>query len=147
MSWWFRQSDKKIFTFNRKYAMCTMAVISLLIYAGLFIWAEPIVAVYNSEGNALLQNMAVIGLKLYFTAVWFIGFNVVLSMYFTAVENPVPAQVISVLRGIVLVIPVAFVMAYLWGITGVWLTMVVTEGMVSFAGIVYWIRSKKSAVR
>ena len=68
-------------------------------------------------------------------------------MYFTAVENPVPAQVISVLRGIVLVIPVAFVMAYLWGITGVWLTMVVTEGMVSFAGIVYWIRSKKSAVR
>ena len=127
--------------------MCTMAVISLLIYAGLFIWAEPIVAVFNSEGNALLQNMAVIGLKLYFTAVWFIGFNVVLSMYFTAVENPVPAQVISVLRGIVLVIPVAFVMAYLWGITGVWLTMVVTEGMVSFAGIVYWIRSKKSAVR
>lgn len=124
-----------------------MAVISLLIYAGLFIWAEPIVAVFNSEGNALLQNMAVIGLKLYFTAVWFIGFNVVLSMYFTAVENPVPAQVISVLRGIVLVIPVAFVMAYLWGITGVWLTMVVTEGMVSFAGIVYWIRSKKSAVR
>ena len=123
-----------------KYAMWTMTVISVLIYAGLFIWAEPIASVFNSEGNLQLQSMAVIGLKLYFTAVWFIGFNVVLAMYFIATENPVPAQVISVLRGIVLVIPVAFVMAYMWEITGVWLTMVVTEGIVCLIGIIILIR-------
>ena len=135
--------DGKTMKLLLKYAMCAMTVIAALIYAGLFVWAEPIAMVFNSEGNALLQSIAVTGLKLYFTAVWFIGFNVVLSMYFTATENPVPAQVISILRGIVLVIPIAFVMAYLWELNGVWLTMVVTEGVVCGLGLIYLKRMRK----
>jgi Na+-driven multidrug efflux pump len=136
----FGVQDTKTIKKLLKHAMCTMTMISGLIYAVLFVWAEPIVTVFNDEGNALLQSMAVDGMRLYFSAVWFIGFNVVMSMYFTAIENPVPAQMISVLRGIVLVIPIAFGMAYIWGITGVWLTMVVTEGLVCVMGI-WWLKS------
>ena len=132
----FGVQDTKTIKKLLKYAMCTMTMISGLIYAVLFVWAEPIVTVFNDEGNAFLQSMAVDGMRLYFSAVWFIGFNVVLSMYFTATENAVPAQIISALRGIVLVLPITFLMAYVWGINGVWLSMMVTEGMVCVLGCV-----------
>lgn len=127
--------DTKTIKLLLKYAMYSMTVLSILTYVGLFVWAEPIVTVFNGERNMLLQSMAEDGLRMYFSAVWFMGFNVVLSMYFTAIENPGPAQMISILRGIVLVIPIAFLMAYIWGINGVWLTMVVTEGIVCAVGV------------
>ncbi len=140
----FGVQDPKTIKQLLKYAMCAMTMISILIYVVLFVGAEPVVTVFNSEENVLLQSMAVDGLRLYFSAVWFIGFNVVLSMYFSATENPVPAQIISILRGIVLVLPIAFGMAHVWGINGVWLTMLVTEGMVCVLGFVVLKRKKRN---
>lgn len=40
-----------------------------------------ITAVFNSEQNKLLQKIAVAGMKLYFIAVPFIGFNIVTSVF------------------------------------------------------------------
>ena len=54
---------------------------------------EPVTAVFNSEGNPVLQELAVTGMKLYFTAVFFAGCNIVLSAYFTSTEKEVPAQI------------------------------------------------------
>lgn len=71
---------------------------------------------------------------MYFSSVAFIGFNVILSMYFSATEKPVPAQIISLLRGFILMIPMAFLLSNVTGLTGVWLTVTVTEAMVAVVG-------------
>ena len=81
-----------------------------------------------------LQEIAVPGLKLYFTAILFMGYNVILSTYFTSVEKVIPAHVVSLLRGLLLIVPAAFVMAGLWGMTGVWLACPVTEGITAALG-------------
>lgn len=122
------------------YALAAMLIISAMVYLCFFVFADPIVAVFNSENKEGLRDIAVNGLKIYFLAIPFAGFNVVLSMFFTAVEKPVPAQMISILRGLVLMAPMAFLLSYAVGLLGVWLTFPVTEIIVALLGIIFYFR-------
>lgn len=119
----------------RKYALITVLCVAAVVYIMIFVGADAIALVFNSEKNRELQEMAVQGLKLYFIATPFIGINVILSNYFSAIEKPLPAQVISILRGMVLIIPMAFLLAMLGGLMGVWLTVAVTEGVVCLVDV------------
>lgn len=129
-----------------RYGLVTVVILSVLIYAVMLMFADPITGIFNSEGNARLQELAGNGMKLYFTVVPFVGFNILVSAYFTSIERAVPAQVISVVRGFVLIIPMAFALAALAGITGVWLAFPVTEGMVCLMEIGMCWRTKSSMI-
>ena len=126
-----------------RYALAVMAVFSVVIYACVFLWASPIAAVFNSENNARLQEIAREGLRLYFTACPFAGFNVIIAVYFTSGANPLPAHIISLLRGFVVIIPMAFLLSSAAGLAGVWCTFPVTEALVAVLGVLFFIRAKK----
>lgn len=132
--------DRKSLTRILKYAVETMLVISCIIYVIFFFAADPIAAVFNSENNAELQKIAVIGLKLYFIAIPFVGFNIILSSYFTSIEKAMPAQIISLSRGFIVIIPMAFLLSLLLKMTGVWISYSAAEGLVSLMGIILYIR-------
>lgn len=121
-----------------KYAIIAMLLISGCIYFAFLLYANPIAGIFNSEHNAKLQQIAVTGLKLYFTAIPFVGFNIILSMYFTSTEKALPAQTISLSRGFFIVIPMAFFLSCIWGMTGVWLAYPITEIAVFAVGIVLY---------
>ncbi len=129
-----------------RYGVFTVVMLSILIYVVMFLFADPITGIFNSEGNTRLQELAGNGMKLYFTVVPFVGFNILVSAYFTSIERAVPAQVISVVRGFVLIIPMAFALAALAGIAGVWLAFPVTEGMVCLMGVGMCWRMKNSMI-
>ena len=113
-----------------RYAMTAMLSVSVIIYAVVFFYAPDITAFFNSEQNELLQSIAVDGIKLYFTACPFAGFNIILSVYFTSIEYPVPAHIISVLRGFAVIIPMAFMLSSAAGIVGVWCAFPAAECLV-----------------
>lgn len=121
-----------------RYAMISMVILSAVMYLILFVFADPIASAFNSEHNAKLQEIAVTGLKLYFTSLVFAGFNIILSMYFTSVEKALPAQIISLLRGLILIIPIAFLFANLWDMTGVWMSFPATELVTAVVGAVLY---------
>ena len=98
---------------------------------------------FNSENNLQLQQIAVVGLRLYFISAVFVGFNVIISVFFTSTENAVPAHIISILRGFVIMIPMAFILSALWGITGVWLAFPATELLVCIFGAGMYYALKK----
>lgn len=126
------KSELKFF----KYAVITVFVICAVIYPVVFFFSEQIAAVFNSENNDRLQQIAVKGLKLYFTGALFAGFNIVAAMFFTARETPLPAHIISILRGLVLIVPAAFILAQLFGITGVWLSFTASEAVCAVCAVV-----------
>lgn len=126
-----------------KYALILMLIISLIIYSCVFFGAFQIVSIFNNEHNLLLENIAVIGLKIYFIACMFSGFNIILSVYFTSTEYARPAHIISILRGFLIIIPMAFLLSSLGGIIGVWCVLPVTEIIVSIIGIILYIFAKK----
>lgn len=121
-----------------RYAMISMVILSAVMYLVLFVFADPIASAFNSEHNAKLQEIAITGLKLYFTSLVFAGFNIILSMYFTSVEKALPAQIISLLRGLILIIPIAFLFANLWDMTGVWMSFPATELVTAVVGAVLY---------
>lgn len=121
-----------------RYAMISMVILSAVMYLILFVFADPIASAFNSEHNGKLQEIAVTGLKLYFTSLVFAGFNIILSMYFTSVEKALPAQIISLLRGLILIIPIAFLFANLWDMTGVWMSFPATELVTAIVGAVLY---------
>lgn len=126
-----RDSQKQIL----KYALKTMFVVSCAIYLLFLLTADPIVSVFNHEQNTQLQKIATTGLKLYFTAIPFVGFNIIMSAYFTSTEKPLPAQIISLSRGFLVIIPMAFFLSSVLKMTGVWLSFPITECFVTLAGI------------
>lgn len=110
-----------------KYSVVTVFGMCAVIYPLIFFFSDQIASVFNSENNTALQQIAVQGLKLYFTGALFAGFNIIAAMFFTAREKPLPAHAISVLRGLVLIVPAAFIMSRLFGLYGVWLSFTASE--------------------
>lgn len=125
-----------------QYAVNTMLVLSGCIYLLLFVAGNSVVSVFNSEQNILLQHIALTGLKLYFAAIPFVGFNIMISAYFTSTEKALPAQVISLLRGVLVLLPVAFLLSSLLKMTGVWLSYPVTECLTAITAIAFIIKMR-----
>ena len=122
-----------------------MIIISVLIYSIVFFGAGQITQIFNSEHNAVLQTIATNGLQLYFIACPFAGFNIIISMYLTSTENPLPAHIISILRGFLIIIPMAFVLSWIFEIQGVWCAFPATELIVAVIGIVFffWVQKNR----
>lgn len=127
-----------------KYALVTLVILSGTIYSIVYFGAGQITGIFNSEQNKTLHQIAVTGLKIYFTGGLFAGFNIILSVYFTSTENPLPAHIISILRGFLVIIPLAFLLSAIGGILGVWWVFPTTELIVSvFAGLLYLVHRQK----
>ncbi len=122
---------KRIF----KYALVTALMLSVVIYSVIFFSAPRLATIFNQGGNALLQQYAVSGMKLYFLACPFVGFNIVTATYFTSTERPRHGQIISFSRGIFILIPMAFLLSALLKMTGVWCAYPFTECIVSLIGL------------
>ncbi|WP_353106676.1 MATE family efflux transporter [Acetoanaerobium noterae] len=125
------KGEKEVINKTLKYALITMIGLAAIIYITTATFADSITLMFNSDGNQKLQEIAITGLRLYFTSGIFAGFNIIISMYFTSTENPAPAQLISLIRGFFLIIPLAFILSRAFGIIGVWITFPLTEAMVA----------------
>lgn len=129
----------------RRYALITMLTASAVIYSVIFFGAAPIANLFNSEENELLQKIATNGLKLYFIACPFAGFNLILSVYFTSTGQGLPAHILSLLRGFVLIIPMAFLLSAFAQLTGVWCTFPLTEFLVCLLGIAMYLHTRRKS--
>ena len=123
-----------------KYALITTLLLSGVIYLIIYLGASPLAYIFNNGKNELLQTFAVSGLKLYFIAGPFIGLNIVLSTYFISTERPLPAQIISLSRGFLVLVPMAFLLSKIWKMTGVWCTFPATECIVALIGTMLYLK-------
>lgn len=119
-----------------RYALVCGLLFALLSYGGTFLFADTITSVFNKEQNPTLHTIAVSGMRIYFCAFLFAGINIISAAYFSAVDQPKKAFLISCLRGFLLIIPLAFLMSFLCGLTGIWLTMPIAEAMVALLVVI-----------
>lgn len=117
-----------------RYTLVTVCTLSVLIYAVLVVFQTPVIGAFNSAQDAVLQAIAEDGLRLYFLAIPFAGCNIALSFFFTSTGRALPAHIISLLRGLVLIVPMAFLLSALFALTGVWLAFPMTELLVALCG-------------
>lgn len=138
-----RSQEKNVHRFLSWEMMLTV-ILAMVIYVGIYWNADVIAMIFNSGRDMDLQRIAVEGLKIYFTACPFVGANILLAIYFAATDQAAPAQMISLLRGLIVIIPLAFIMANVAGLTGVWMTFPLTELVVCVVAYGLYKKMKKN---
>ncbi|MBE7721739.1 MAG: MATE family efflux transporter [Lacrimispora celerecrescens] len=129
-----------------RYAVFTSLAIASAIYFLVFFSSDQMVGVFNSEQNAAIALLAREGLRIYFAGFFFAGINIIVCMYLSAAERGLHAFFVSVARGCVVLVPMVFLLSRIWGMTGVWLSFVVTEGLVCVLGMIFVFAKKGTAV-
>lgn len=110
-----------------KYAIITVVALAVIFYAIVFINATAIVYAFNSEANPTLTQFATSGIKIYFIGLFFVGINIVVAAFFSAIDNPKLAVLVSLLRSCIIIIPMVIILSAVLGMNGVWLSFVFSE--------------------
>jgi putative MATE family efflux protein len=113
-----------------KYAVITSFAIASVMYLSTYFNVNFIIGIFNSEGNLAIAQIAREGLVIYFIGFFFAGINIILTMYLSASEHAKEAFAISMARGCIIIVPMALMLSRIWGMTGIWLSFVITEGIV-----------------
>lgn len=135
ISHYYGKKDKETLEKILKYGLLTQIFLSLIIYLTIYFGRDLFTSFYNEEGNIILQRYASKGLVLYFLACPFIGINIVTSTFFASTEKVKLSQIISLSRGFIILVPLAFLMAKNFKLNGVWLSYPFSEILVSLISI------------
>lgn len=140
----FAEQDRRTLTKQTRRGVVT-AVLNwaALFTVGALLFPQQVTAVF-SKGSAELTALAVPGLMLYFLNYLVSGVNLLLIARFAAAERSRNAAVLSLLRGVILVVPCAVVLANIFGLTGLWLAVPTAEVLSLLCGLYLLYREKKS---
>lgn len=110
-----------------KYAVVLSVIIAAFIYIGVNYFSGTIISLFNSENNHDLASLAARGLLIYFVGFIFAGVNIVCISFLSACQKPQQAFVLSLVRGLLTIIPLVLILPGLWGVDGVWLVFPCAE--------------------
>lgn len=110
-----------------KLSVRTAVILAVMVVMITNIFTGSIVGIFNSENNVQMANYAMQGVRIYFVGFLFAGCNIVGAGYLSATENARAAFGVSIVRGVVAIIVCAVILAYIFGMTGVWLAFPVAE--------------------
>ena len=108
-----------------KYGFITIAITAVLIMAFSLLGGQTIIGLFVQKGHVF--DLTWTALKLFSPVFLFIGVNVFLSGYFTALGDGVTSAIISSLRSFILVIIFLMILPPIIGVSGIWLTMPIAE--------------------
>ena len=106
-------------------------------------FARPLAAVFVGYDQALM-DMTVWGFRIYALSFLFMGYAIFGSGFFTALGDGVSSAIISFLRTMVFQVAAVLILPLVWGIDGIWWSIVVAEGMaVVFSALFLLLKRKK----
>lgn len=75
------KGNRKDLKYIFKLGIITALLLSIVIYGFTYFNAEWMVSLFNNEGNQTLVKMGADGLRLYFIAFFFMGLNIIATVY------------------------------------------------------------------
>nr|WP_302599151.1 MATE family efflux transporter [uncultured Cellulosilyticum sp.] len=113
---------------SKKTSLLSMAFATVILVIGFVIiqlFPETFVKMFDGSGSML--EVAAPGLRLYSLTMPILAVSIMGSNYFQAVGKAKIATLLSLLRQVVILIPVILIMSKLGGLTGVWLAQPVSD--------------------
>ncbi len=90
-----------------------------------------------------LMALTVSGFRIFGLSFGFMGFAIFFSSFFTALNDGIISAIISFLRTLVFQCAAVIILPLLWGIDGVWISIVVAEFMAVVLGAIFLIAKRK----
>jgi len=116
-----------------RYSFITIAISSVLILTVSLVFGKQIIHLFVGNGNVFTLTWD--GLKLFSPVFLFIGLNVFLSGYFTALGKGFISALISSMRSLILVAVFILILPKLIGVAGIWRTMPLAEAVTIFMAV------------
>ena len=108
-----------------KYSFATIILTAICIMTYLHFESSTIIGIFIQEGHVFDITKDAL---YYFSPLFiFVGVNIFLSSYFTAIGDGLSSAIISTLRTLIFVIMFILVLPKYFGVTGIWLTMPMAE--------------------
>ncbi len=130
----------------RRYALTASLFFALLSYLLIAVFAVPLADLFNREHDPVLTDIASNGMRIYFVSLFFSGINIVAAAFLSSADRPKQAFSVSILRGFVLIIPIAWGLSVLFGLTGVWMAVPVTEACVCLLALIFLFKKDRGSL-
>ena len=109
-----------------KYALITTTIIGVSLFAVVFLFTGQIIKVFV-QANSEILSVGIPALRLYLSAFCIMNINILISSYFQSVGKEKVAIYISIIRGFLLNIVLAFVLPSVLPATVLWVVVPVSE--------------------
>ena len=109
-----------------KYALITTTIIGVSLFAVVFLFTGQIIKVFV-QANSEILSVGIPALRLYLSAFCIMNINILISSYFQSVGKEKVAIYISIIRGFLLNIVLAFVLPSVLPSTVLWVVVPVSE--------------------
>ncbi len=133
------QRCRKLF----KYGLAANIVISTLFTGACILFAKGIVSIFISADMVELRLYSIQTLRIFALSFLLAGYNIVISGYFTAVEHPISATIISLSRSLVVLSICLFTLTAIFNGSGIWWTPLLSEGFTLLFSIFLFFRNRK----
>ena len=104
--------------------------------------AHPLAKMFVGYDTELME-LTVSGFRIFGLSFGFMGFAIFASGFFTALNDGITSAIISFLRTLVFQSVAVMILPQLWGIHGVWISIVVAEFMAVVLGTLFLIAKRK----
>ncbi|MFQ9289337.1 MAG: MATE family efflux transporter [Oscillospiraceae bacterium] len=127
VSFQYGRKDSEKYRRLLRYGLITVAIMTAVCFAGIFLLAPQLVHIFLGSEKPLLNAASTGALRRYALSYLLVGFNILMSGFLTAVERPRSALCISMGRGLVLQAGALLLLAALWGGSSIWFAPLCSE--------------------
>ena len=110
-----------------KYGVIVATIILMLGFLIIQLMPKVLISMFND--NSELINTTIKGIRIYLMMMPLVGFQVIISNLFQAIGKVKIAMVLSLLRQVIILIPCMIIVPKFKGITGVWLSGAISDGL------------------
>lgn len=109
--------------------------IAVFLYAIIILFKNPIIQLFVDGVQPELVALASDGLPIFLTNFFFASFSLVWVIFFAAINQAKASTTLVLLRGYFLLIPLLLLLGSRFGLTGIWLSLPLTEALTFVYGL------------
>lgn len=118
-----------------KMSLKAISIASIVTFAVCMIFTKPIVSLFINPKEIALFNTSMTVFRIFSISFLFVGYNVVISGFFASIENPFVSTLISLSRGLIIIILSLFIMILIFDGQGIWMSTILSEILCLFISL------------
>ena len=117
-------------------AMIAATVVSVVGFLIGQIFPGPIIRMFNNDSAELLE-IGINGLRIFLMALPVVGFQIIMGNYYQSTGKAGLATLISLLRQVIILIPLLLVLPKYYGLNGVWMSSPISDTLSALIAVVF----------
>ena len=130
ISFYYGKKHFKSIRYIFKLSIISVSIMALFSFGISMLFTTNIVSLFlDNNASTYLNNLSINSFRIYSFCFLLLGFNIMISGFCAAIEKPFYETLISLSRGLVIVVLVLILLTSLFGSIGIWVTTTVSESI------------------